>query len=606
MHAISAARALPGDKPLTLDQAMSFAIILGTIALFVWGRLPYDLVALMSLLAGIATGVVPMKKAFDGFADDVVVIIASALLISAAIARSGIVETAMRPLLPYLRTERTQVPALVAATAMLSMVSKNVGALAIFMPVAFQLARRTGTSPSSMLMPMSFASLLGGIVTLIGTSPNLIISKVRSDLVGKPFGMFDFTPVGLGIAAVGVVFLSVGYRLLPHGRRGAASMASAFSFDGYLTEVRLPPASPIAGATVAQLAALGDGAVAVAVVIRERFRRLYPAPDRVLREGDVVLLRGDPEDLERLVARAGLQLAGDAAGSGDGGATMVVEGVVTAESALVGQTSAQADLQQRHRVSLLAVSRSGNRIDQQLNAVRLRAGDVIVLKGGRAGLPETLGRLHILPLAQRVIALGQSQRSYVPAAVLSVAMALVALHVVPVAIAFFGAAVTLLMLRTMTVADGYNAIEWPVLILLGALIPVSQAVHDTGGTDLIAGWLTGVIQLVPPIAALGIILLIAMAVTPFLANAPTVLMLGPIAATLATNLRLNPDPFLMAVALGSACDFLTPIGHQCNTLVMGPGGYRFGDYWRLGAPLSLLVILAGIPLIAFFWPLQPG
>lgn len=598
-----------GNPPLTLDQAISFAIILGTIALFVWGRLPYDLVALLALLTGVATGVIPPAKAFEGFSDDVVVIIAAALLVSAAIARSGIVETAMRPLLPRLRSERTQVPALVAATALLSMVSKNVGALAIFMPVAFQLARRTGTAPSAMLMPMAFASLLGGIVTLVGTSPNIIISKVRADVLGKPFSMFDFTPVGLSIAVLGVAFLSVGYRLLPRGRRGASSMAAAFSFDGYLTEVRLPPASPLVGATIARLTALGDGGVTVASVIRERFRRIHPAPDRVLQADDVVMLQGDPEDLERVVGRAGLQLAGEQAldgESGRAGPTAVLEGVLTADSSLVGRTPAQADLQRRHHVALLAVSRSGQRIDQRLNAVRLRAGDVVVLKGEQARLPEILGGLHILPLAERSIALGQSHRSVLPASVLLAAMALVALHVVPVAIAFFGAAVVLLLLRTMTMAEGYQAIEWHVLILLGALIPVSHAVRDTGGTDLIAAWLSGVVDLVPPTAALGLILVIAMVVTPFLHNAPTVLMLGPIAAALATKLHLNPDPFLMAVALGAGCDFLTPIGHQCNTLVMGPGGYRFGDYWRLGAPLSALVVAAGIPLIAFFWPLHGG
>ena len=603
------------SPPLTLDQAIAFTIILGTIALFVWGRLAYDLVALLALLTGVVTGVIPAARAFEGFSDDVVVIIAAALLISAAIARSGVVETAMRPLLPLLKSERTQVPALVAATALLSMVSKNVGALAIFMPVAFQLARRTGTAPSAMLMPMAFASLLGGIVTLVGTSPNIIISKVRSDVLGKPFTMFDFTPVGLSIAVLGVAFLSVGYRLLPRGRRGASSMAAAFSFDGYLTEVRLPPASPLVGATIARLIALGDGGVTVASVIRERFRRIHPTPDRVLQAGDVVMLQGEPEDLERVVGRAGLQLAGEqehADKTRESGALMpdavmtVLEGVITADSSLVGRTPAQAGLQRRHQLALLAVSRSGQRIDQRLQTLRLRAGDVVVLKGEQARLPEILGGLHILPLAQRSITLGRSQRSILPALVLLVAMLLVAFHVVPVAIAFFGAAVVLLLLRAMTMAEGYQAIEWHVLILLGALIPVSHAVRDTGGTDLIALWLSGVVELVPPIVALGLILVIAMIVTPFLHNAPTVLMLGPIAAALATKVHLSPDPFLMAVALGAGCDFLTPIGHQCNTLVMGPGGYRFGDYWRLGAPLSALVVIAGLPLIAFFWPLHAG
>ena len=283
-----------------------------------------------------------------------------------------------------------------------------------------------------------------------------------------------------------------------------------------------------------------------------------------------------------------------------------MEGVVTADSPLVGATPAQSRLHERFGVSLLAVSRSGQRVTQRLGALRLRAGDVVILKGAAEGLPDTLGALRVLPLTERGIALGRSRRSLVPVAVLGAAMLLVALNLVPVAIAFFGASVLLLLLRSMSMTEAYDAIEWPVLILLGALIPVSEAIRTTGGTDLIAGWLQGAVQALPPLGALAIILVAAMGVTPFLNNAATVLMMGPIAASLAQRLGLNPDPFLMAVAIGAACDFLTPIGHQCNTLVMGPGGYRFGDYWRLGLPLSILVVLVGVPLIALVWPLQGG
>lgn len=588
---------------MTLDQALAFAIIAVTIVLFVWGRLPYDLVALAALLASVVVGIVPADRAFDGFSDDIVIIVGSALLISAAVSRSGVVETAMRPLLPYLRTARTQVPVLVGAVTFLSVFTKNVGALAIFMPVALQLARKTGTSPSSLLMPMAFGSLIGGLVTQIGTSPNIIVSKVREDITGQPFGMFDYTPVGLGISLLGLVFLSFGWRLLPHGRKAAGSLDTAFTLEDYTTEARLPPESPFVGRTVAELEARGDGEVTVATVIRERFRRYVPTPEWVLREGDVLLLEGEPEDLERLVARAGLVLAGEKGEKAAANDVAVVEGVVTVDSDLVGKTPAQIDLHGRHQVSLLAVSRSGERITQRLNAVRFQPGDVVVLKGGSEALPDALGTLRVLPLAERTIALGRSRRGYVPIVVLGVAMAAVALNLVPVALAFFAAVVVLLLFRVMTMHEAYDTIEWPVLVLLGALIPVSDAVRTTGGTDLIAGWLSNVIQFVPPIGALAIMIVAAMAITPFLNNAATVLMMAPIAASLATNLKLDPDPFLMAVALGAACDFLTPIGHQCNTLVMGPGGYRFGDYWKLGLPLSILVILVGTPLIALVFPL---
>jgi di/tricarboxylate transporter len=590
---------------MTIQQALAFGLIGITIALFVWGRVAYDLVALAALLVGILIGLVPPEHAFEGFASEIVIIIAAAFVVSEAIARSGAVESAMRPLLPRLKTVQTQVAAMTGSVLVLSMVTKNVGALAILMPVALQIARRTGTSPSALLMPMAFASLLGGIVTLVGTSPNILVAGIRKELYGKPFGLFDFTPVGLSLALLGVAFLTVGWRLLPRGRRGAGSMEAAFaSVEDYTAEARLSDASPAAGRTVAELERMGDGAVQVAAVVRERFRRYVPTPDWRLRPDDVVLLRGEPGDLERLVARARLALAGGAGGEEGSGEMGVVEGVVTADSPLVGRTPSQLALQERHGVGLLAVSRSGQTIAQRLAAVRLEAGDVVVLRGAAGPLPDTLGELRVLPLAERSITLGRSHRSLVPVGVLAAAMALVAMHVLSVAVAFFGAAVVLLLLRTMTMHEAYETVEWHILILLGALIPLSHAVQMTGGTDLIANWLRGAVEGVPPLAALTMVLVITMVVTPFLHNAPTVLVVAPIAAALASKLGLHADPFLMAVAVGAGCDFLTPIGHQCNTLVMGPGGYRFTDYPRLGLPLSALVVAAGVPLIAFFWPLR--
>ncbi|SFE11426.1 SLC13 family permease [Methylobacterium sp. yr596] len=587
---------------MTLDQGLAFGLIGVTVLLFIWGRLPYDLVALLSLVAGVALGLVPASKAFDGFADDVVIIVASALVISSAVSRSGVVESAMRPLLPYLRKPSRQVPALAGAVMGLSVFTKNIGALAIFMPVALQLGRKTGTPASLLMMPMSFASLIGGLVTLVGTSTNIIVAKVRADVTGQPFGMFDFTPVGLGLAAAGLAFLAVGYRLLPRDRRPAGSLAASFRIEAYTTEACLPDDSPLVGATVGELEALGDGDVTVATVIRERFRRFVPGPDWRLSAGDVLLLDGEPEDLERLVARAKLTLVGTLPAAGE---ATVIEAVIPDGSALVGTTAAGADLAGHHGTTLLAVSRSGAAITRRIGSVRLRAGDVVVLRAAQDRLGDMLSEFGLLPLAERKLALGHSRRSYIPIAVLAGAMALIALHVVPVAMAFFGAAVLLLVLRVMTMHEAYETIEWPVIVLLGALIPVSDAVRTTGGTDLIAGALSNVMHTVPPMLAIGLLLIAAMAVTPFLNNAATVLVMGPIGASLAQKLGLNPDPFLMAVSVGAACDFLTPIGHQCNTLVMGPGGYRFGDYARLGLPLSIMVIVVGTLLITVFWPVAP-
>ena len=584
---------------MTSSQIEAFLLLGATVAAFAWGRVPYDLVALTALAVGLLIGIVPPQHAFEGFSDDVVIIIAAALVVSAAIARSGVVEAIMRPIAPRLKTTAVQVPVLSAACMGLSMMTKNVGALTVFMPVGLQLCRRNKTPASALLMPMAFSAMLGGIVTMVGTAPNILIAKVRADVSGKPFGLFDFTPVGLTVALAGLVFVSFAWKLLPRERRAASGMEAAFNLEDYTAEVAVTPHSSMVGRSVAEVEAVTDGDVQVAMLIRERFRRLPPRAEAVLRANDLLLLRGEPSELESLVERTGLQLAGSAADEG-----RIVEGVVTADSPLVGRTLLQAQLEQRYQISVLAVSRSGQRIQQRLGTVRLRAGDVIVLRSASPQLADNLGELYVLPLANRSIALGRNVRSIWPALVLLMAMALVAFGVLNVAAAFFIAAVVMLLLRTMTMHEAYETIEWHVLILLGALIPVTHALRDTGGTDLLAHILMQAVQGLSGVWALGLVLVITLAVTPFLHNAPTVLIMGPIAATVARQLGYNTDPFLMAVALGAGCDFLSPLGHQCNTLVMGPGGYRFADYPRLGAPLSVLVVVVGLPMLLWVWPLH--
>lgn len=593
---------------MTLPQLFAFAILVVMMAMFAWGRWRYDLVALAGLLAAIVAGIVPYDKAFSGFSDDIVVIVASALLVSAAVARSGVFERMIRPLNPYLTSTGSQVTALTATVTVLSAFVKNIGALAMMIPVAFQLARRNEKPVSALLMPMSFGSLLGGIVTLIGTSPNIIVSRVREELTGQPFGMFDFAPVGAGLAVAGVIFLSFGYRLLPRGRKGQASMDAAFNLEGYTTEVMVPEDAAVAGRTVSQFKKSFQNEVDVPMILRGRTRNYDPAENTKIKPGDILLLEGEPDALERVVGESKLKLVRDEkemdsdTPRDDIG---VMEAVITEDSLLVGRTPAQLRLYRRYQVNLLAVSRSGERITRQMRSVNLKAGDVLVLQGNLNTMPETLGELRCLPLAARDLRLGSGRHGFLPLAILLAAMVLVSLHLLPVAVAFFGAAVAMLLIGALTLREAYDAVEWPILILLGALIPVSDALHTTGGTDLIADWLSRAGDALPPLAALGLVMIVAMAVTPFLNNAATVLVMGPIAAGFAAKLGYGPDAFLMAVAIGAACDFLTPIGHQCNTLVMGPGGYRFGDYWRLGLPLSIMVVLVGVPLIALAWPFQP-
>lgn len=590
---------------MTLHQGLAFGLIAATIVAFVWGRWRYDLIALAALAVGMAMGLIPVKAAFEGFANDIVIIIASALVLSAAVARSGVVDLLMAPLLPRLKDERTQVPVLAGTTAVLSMVTKNVGALALMMPSALQIARRTGVPPGRLLMPMAFGSLVGGLAVLVGTSPNIIVSEVRQEALGQPFKMFDFLPVGGVLTVLAVTYLTFAYRLLPKSRQAAIDVDAALAANAYVTEVEVPEDWSFDQGRVGALRKAADGAVAVVAILRGRRRIETPHANLKIQPGDVLLLEGEQQELNQLIVTAKLRLR-----DADRPVVMneptdevrVVEAVIGGESDLIGQSARSVTLNDTHGVNLLGVSRRGHRLGGRLATIRLRAGDIVVLQGAEQSLPGALQALGLLPLAEREVRLGGVRHAVLPVVILAAAMALVATGLIPVAAGFFGAAVLVVASGALRMREAYAALEAPVLVLVAALIPVSDTVQKTGGADLIAGWLSGAFHGLPPIATLTAMMAVAMAATPFLNNAATVLIAAPIGMGVAQRLGLSPDPFLMAVAVGAGCDFLTPVGHQCNTLVLGPGGYRFGDYARLGAPLSALILLVAPWLIAWVWP----
>jgi di/tricarboxylate transporter len=616
-------RRRPRSSGVTRDQILTLAILAGTIALFLSNRVRYDLVGLLGLTAAVAAGIVPSDHAFSGFANPVLALIAAALIISAAIGQSGAVEILMRWLKPLLSRKGLQVGVLVACVALLSAFMKNVGALAIFLPVAFQVARRSNRSPSEFLMPLAFASLLGGSVTLIGTSPNMLISSVRQQLLGTPFQMFDFTPVGAGIAVFGVLFLAIGWRLIPRGRRNRAA-EPAFSIEDYTSELRVREGSVYIGRTVGDVEDLSGGAVSVTAIIRNESQRFVPSGRWPLHPDDVLVVEAEPQAIEQFARDGDLEVVGGeeppsaepaegktkvkesrpAAESGRSSTLAVVEAVVAPGSELIGQSATDLRLRERFGVNVLAISRRGRRARTRLRRTRFQLGDVIVLQAYENTIYETLASLGCLPLAERQLKLGRPRQLGLPLLILAAAMIASGLELVPVAIAFVVAALAIAVLRLLPPGQVYDVVEWPVLIMIGAMIPVGEAVAQTGTADLIAAGISHVGAMLPAYAVLVLILGVTMLVTPVLHHAPAVLVMGPIAASLAQKLGYNVDPFLMAVSVGAGSDFLSPIGHQSNTLVLGPGGYRFGDYWRLGLPLSLLVIGLGVPLILIFWPLH--
>ncbi|WP_236727377.1 SLC13 family permease [Novosphingobium resinovorum] len=581
-------------------------------ALFIWGRFRYDVTAVIALLAGLALGLVSPKKAFAGFADDIVIIVGSALVLSAAVQRSGLIEKAVAWAGRWLGRTGSQLLVLTASVGLASGLIKNIGALAMLMPAAGQLGRKSGTNPSRFLMPMSFAALLGGLTTLVGTSPNIIVSRVREQMTGEPFAMFDYLPTGLGLLAIGLVFLRLCYRLLPADRRAVATMGEALDIADYTIEARVREDAPVVGNTVAAFLREHDGEVDVTAVLRHGLSGEV-RPDLVLVEDDVLILAGEPDALERAVAAGGLDPSGRDAD--DDGAESehtararddvgVIEGVVTARSALAGSSASRLMLRERMGLRLVAISREGESLRAKPASILMQPGDVIVLQGALSAMPGRLRQLGVLPLAQRQIALGATRKGWLAVGILAAAMLATATGLVPVAAAFFAGAGLVVITGALSVDDAYEAVEWPILIMLGALIPVSGTLQSTGASDVMATGLAALARDMPPWGAVALVLAASMAVTPFLNNAATVLVMAPISAVFAGDLGYRPDAFLMATAIGAGCDFLTPIGHQCNTLVMGPGGYRFGDYARLGAPLSLLVLVLGTPLIIHFWPLR--
>lgn len=607
---------------LTHDQMLAFGIIAFTLVLFIWNRWRYDLVALFALFACVVAGLVPAKKAFVGFADPVVITVATILVISAAVSRSGFIDVCLRLLSGVAERKNVQTVLLVTMVMALSAFMNNVGALAVFLPITIAFARKAGRSPSEMLMPLSFGSLLGGLVTVIGTPPNLLISSVREEMVGSPYSMFDFAPVGLGICAVGLIYLSVAWRLIPKERRGAASAEEQFTIEDYVSEVQVDEESPWAGKTIAEIETSIEGDFTIVGILHEKQRTLVPSGNTKISVGDTLLIETDPITLKEITDKAKITLAGSKEIEGmkltsdDVG---VIEAVITAESVMARKTPRRLKLRSRYGVNLLAVRQAARVNTNALGWARrilqtsespkrlservLQEGDVIVLQGRLESMADTLADLGCLPLAERNLQLGRGRKAVLPVLILGAAVALTVSGTLPISIAFLGGVLAIGLLRILRLNEMYAAIDAPVIILLAAMIPVSEALRTTGGTDIIAQLVTDATSGLTPPLILGLILIATMLVTPFLNNAATVLLMAPIAAGIAQRMDYNVDPFLMAVAVGASCDFLTPIGHQSNTLVMAPGGYKFSDYPRLGFPLSVLVVLVGTPLILWAWPL---
>jgi di/tricarboxylate transporter len=590
---------------ITFEQGALFVVIASAMVLFVWGRWRYDIVALLALLAAVYLGIVSPHNAFSGFGHPAVITVAAVLVIGRALQISGLVNYLVRWLAPVSDDPLLQTAATSGLAATLSAFMNNVGALALMLPVTIRNAYRTGRSPSLVLIPLSFATLLGGLVTLIGTPPNIVIASARQQAVGAPFQMFDYTPVGLVVALIGLVYLStVGWRLIPRGRRGEAEAVDLFRIKAYITEARVPEGSTLIGTTVRQLEETCENEVSIMAIYRGKRRLLAPASVERLWQDDILILEGDPSTLEPLLHEDKLEQTGRRDFKDEdlrSDEISVVEAVLMPNSPIEGRSMRGLRIHDRYGINLLAVARQGMAPKARLGSIRFQTGDVLLLQGESNTLQQALSAMACLPLAGRGLRPPRRHGPYFPLGVFGFAVGAASIGLVPVHIAFVTAVAAMIVAGTLSLRDVYESIEWPVILLLGALIPIGQALETTGSTTLIAGAIVATAEDLPTWAMLTLLMVVSMVLSDLVHNTPTAVLMAPIAISIAQILDLPVDPFLMAVAVGSASPYLTPIGHQSNTLVMSPGGYHFSDYARVGAPLDLLILATAVPMIMWVW-----
>ena len=593
---------------MTTDQILLFTIFGLVFALLLWGRWRYDLVAFGALIVAVIIGVVPKENAFDGFGHPATIIVALVLVVSAGLVNSGAVHLITRSLIDSSRSLGAHITLMGSVGAVLSAFMNNVAALALLMPVDMQTAKKAKRAAGLTLMPLSFATILGGMVTMIGTPPNIIIATIREDSFGEPFAMFDFAPVGLVTAIAGLLFVAtIGWRLIPQSEDTANPVETLAEIGAYVAELTVPANSKLIGQRLNELYAEAEKAdVAILAMVRNGKRLYGTSRNREITAGDALVLEAVPEAIDEFRTALKLDFA-DAARQenlgAEGSGLSLVEVVVTETSRLAGKTALSTGLNWRMNSVLLGISRGGKRIAKQVRKTEIRSGDILLLLVPSEQENQVVDWLGCLPLAERGLNVTQNSKTWLAVGLFVGAVAAASFGLVYLPIAL-GAVVALYALtRIVPLAELYTHIEWPVVVLLGSMIPLGQALEASGGTELIAGSLIDITAGMPAWAILTVLMVVTMTLSDVLNNTATTIVAAPVGIAMAETLGVSADPFLMAVAVAASCAFLTPIGHKNNTLILGPGGYKFGDYWRTGLPLEVLIVAVSIPAILIFWPL---
>ncbi|WP_372626385.1 SLC13 family permease [Arsukibacterium sp.] len=638
---------------MTSPQSIIILILLVTVAMFLWGRWRHDMIALGALLACVLCGVIDPAIAFNGFGHPAVITVACVLVLSAGLQRSGAVDVLARFAMPKKSGLMLSLAALVGIGALLSGFMNNVGALALLMPVALQVANRLEVPPGRVLMPLAFGTILGGMTTLIGTPPNLIVSGFRAQQGNSAgFAMFDFTPVGLAVALTGCVFVVLAWRFVPARKQAGTE---GFETGAYLTEARVTEKSKIADMRLYDIEKeFDDSGAQIVGLIRNNVKINAPSGGRVIRGGDILVLEAEVDSLGTILSTLGLELEesktvekpakpdsenvktesraassknspelksadskvveaktteksaeskSSESKSQNAEDIVLMELVVRPESNLQGRSATNIMLRSRYSLNLLAVSRDGGRSKSRLRNFRMQAGDLLLLQGTSESVLEFASDYGCVPLAKRELKIPDKKQAALAGIIMFFAVAGAAFGLLPAAISFALGVLASMIFKTVPPRSVYSSIDWPVIVLLAALIPVAGAMEATGTAELIASVLMKYVAQGNAIVALGMVLVITMFLSDLMNNAATAAVMCPIAIGTAMALGVSADSFLMAVAIGASCAFLTPIGHQNNTLILGPGGFKFGDYWRLGLPLEILVVVVALPLLTVYWPL---
>jgi len=591
---------------MTNDQAILFSLMASVLGLLLWGKWRYDLVAFAALVVGLILQVIPVDQAFSGFGHPAVIIIALVLIVSRALSQSGAIEMLTSRVIDSKRPLPLHIASMGFLGAVLSAFMNNVAALALLMPVDIQAANKAKRSPALSLMPLSFATILGGMVTLIGTPPNIVISQYRETALGEPYGMFDFAPVGLGAAIAGLAFVAlIGWRLVPTARSKHNAGNELSNLDGYVVEIGVTEGSSAIGQSIRELNDLAEeNDVMVLGLVRNGNRLPGRALRESIRKGDLLVLEAGPKSVESFATALKLSYSRSEKHNGVlAGTLSMVETTVPLESRITGRSALDIGLLYRHGIMLLGVSREGKPFRDRVRKLIIKPGDVLLLMGDEDQINNVINWLGVLPLAPRDLQVTQHDKAWLAISLFTASILLASFGYIYLTVALAACVVLYLLLKVISLSQAYDSIQGSVLILLASLIPLGAALENSGGTELIAEVIVNSTQGWSAMAILALLMVVTMTLSDVLNNVATVLVAAPIAVSIAERLQVNPDTMLMGVAVAASCAFLSPIGHKNNTIIMGPGGYRFGDYWRMGLPLEILIIFVSIPLLMIFWPL---